>query len=85
MHKRPGGWLPVLLQDIVKEGKVKYIGVSELSPDNIRKAHAIHPVSALEMEWSLFTRDAEKDLVPVCRELGIGFLAYSPLGRGVPA
>lgn len=70
------------MQDIVKEGKVKYIGLSEIAPDNIRRAHKIHPVTAIEMEWSLFSRDAEKDIVPVARELGIGFLAYAPLGRG---
>lgn len=70
------------LQDLVQEGKVKYIGVSEMSAENIRRAHAIHPLSALEMEWSLFSRDAERDLVPTCRELGIGILAYAPLGRG---
>ena len=70
------------MQALVEEGKVKYIGLSEASPGNIRKAHEIHPITAIEMEWSLFSRDCEDNLVPVCRELGIGFLAYSPLGRG---
>ena len=54
----------------------------QLSPENIRKAHAVHPITAMELEWSLFTRDCEEEVVPVCRELGIGFLAYSPMGRG---
>lgn len=70
------------LQEVVKSGKVKYIGVSEMPPDKIRKAHAIHPLSCVEMEWNLFTRDSQRELVPVCRELGIGILAYSPMGRG---
>ncbi|CAL5221861.1 g4122 [Coccomyxa viridis] len=67
---------------LVKEGKVKHIGLSECSPADVRRANAVHPVAALEMEWSLFSRDAEAELVPTARELGIGFLAYSPLGRG---
>lgn len=70
------------LQEVVKQGKVKYIGVSEMPADMIRKAHAIHPLSCVEMEWNLFTRDSERDLLPTCRELGIGILAYSPMGRG---
>ncbi|KAK9803167.1 hypothetical protein WJX72_006969 [[Myrmecia] bisecta] len=68
---------------LVEERKVKYVGLSEVSPTDIRKAHAVHPITAIEMEWSLFSRDAEQDIVPVCRELGIGFLAYSPIGRGL--
>ena len=67
---------------MVEAGKVKYIALSEVSPDNIRRAHKIHPITAVEMVWSLFSRECEEDLVPVCRELGIGFLAYAPLGRG---
>ena len=63
----------------MKEGKVKYIGLSECSPKDVRRAAAVHPIAALEMEWSLFSRDAEAELVPTARELGIGFLAYSPL------
>lgn len=69
----------------VEAGKVKYVGLSEASADQIRHAHSIHPITAIEMEWSLFTRDGERELVPACRELGIGFLAYSPLGRGILA
>ena len=76
--------LPALPQELVKEGKVKYIGLSECSPKDVRRAAAVHPIAALEMEWSLFSRDAEAELVPTARELGIGFLAYSPL-VGQPA
>lgn len=71
-----------VMAELKKEGKIKGIGLSEISPADIRRAHAVHPIDAVEMEWSLFTRDAEADLVPTCRELGIAFLAYSPLGRG---
>jgi len=71
------------LKKLVEEGKVKYIGLSEASPDTIRRAHAVHPITALEMEWSLWTRDIESEIVPLCRELGIGIVAYSPLGRGI--
>lgn len=71
------------LKALVAEGKVKYVGLSEVSADQIRRAHAVQPITAVELEWSLFTRDCEEDLVPTCRELGIGFLAYSPLGRGI--
>ncbi|KAG1347707.1 putative Perakine reductase [Cocos nucifera] len=70
------------LKKLVEEGKVKYIGLSEPSPDTIRRAHAVHPITALQMEWSLWTRDIEGEIVPLCRELGIGIVAYSPLGRG---
>ncbi|KAI4372582.1 hypothetical protein MLD38_010795 [Melastoma candidum] len=70
------------LKKLVDEGKVKYIGLSEASPDTIRRAHAIHPITALQMEWSLWTRDIEEEIVPLCRELGIGIVPYSPLGRG---
>eukprot|EP00249_Psilotum_nudum_P009997 c22271_g1_i1 orf=87-1082(+) len=70
------------LRKLVQEGKVKYIGLSEASVDTIRRAHAIHPVSVVQIEWSLWTRDAEQEIIPACRELGIGFMAYSPLGRG---
>lgn len=71
------------LKKLVEEGKVRYVGVSEVSADQVRRAHAIQPISAIELEWSLFSRDCEADLVPTCRELGIGFMAYSPLGRGL--
>lgn len=70
------------LKKLVQEGKVKYIGLSEPSPDTIRRAHAVHPITALQMEWSLWTRDIEEEIVPLCRELGIGIVSYSPLGRG---
>ncbi|XP_030534726.1 probable aldo-keto reductase 1 isoform X1 [Rhodamnia argentea] len=70
------------LKKLVEEGKIKYIGLSEASPDTIRRAHAVHPVTAVQMEWSLWTRDIEEEIVPLCRELGIGIVTYSPLGRG---
>ncbi|KAM3705116.1 hypothetical protein ACB098_03G055300 [Castanea mollissima] len=70
------------LKKLVDEGKVKYIGLSEASPDTIRRAHAVHPISAVQMEWSLWTRDIEEEIIPLCRELGIGIVPYSPLGRG---
>jgi len=68
---------------LIDAGKVRYLGLSEATPDNIRKAQATHPIAALQMEYSLWTRDAELELLPLCRELGIGFVAYSPLGRGI--
>ncbi len=70
------------MAELVKEGKVRFLGLSEASPATIRRAHAVHPVSALQTEYSLWTRDPEEGLLSVCRELGIGFVAYSPLGRG---
>ncbi|OMO96359.1 Aldo/keto reductase [Corchorus olitorius] len=70
------------LKNLVEEGKIKYIGLSEASPETIRRAHAIHPITAVQMEWSLWTRDIEEEIVPLCRELGIGIVPYSPLGRG---
>jgi len=69
-------------KELVDQGKVKYVGVSEMGPTHLRKAHAICPITAYQMEWSLFARDVEEELVPTCRELGIGIVAYSPLGRG---
>ncbi|KAL9447673.1 hypothetical protein AB3S75_015195 [Citrus x aurantiifolia] len=71
------------LKMLVVEGKIKYIGLSEASPDTIRRAHAVHPITAVQMEWSLLTRDIEEEIVPLCRELGIGIVPYSPLGRGL--
>ncbi|KAI3898998.1 hypothetical protein MKW92_020729 [Papaver armeniacum] len=62
--------------------KIKYIGLSEASASTIRRAHAVHPITAVQLEWSLWSRDIEEDIVPTCRELGIGIVAYSPLGRG---
>lgn len=68
--------------DLVKEGKVKAIGVSELNADTLRKAHATFPITALQSEYSLWSREPEAEILPVCKELGIAFVAYSPLGRG---
>jgi aryl-alcohol dehydrogenase-like predicted oxidoreductase len=70
------------LGELVKEGKVKRIGLSEAAPETILRAHAVHPVTALETEYSLWTRDPEAEILPTVRRLGIGFVAYSPLGRG---
>jgi aryl-alcohol dehydrogenase-like predicted oxidoreductase len=70
------------LADLVAEGKIRHIGLSEAWVDNIRRAHAVHPITALQSEYSLWTRDQEEQVLPVLRELGIGFVAYSPLGRG---
>ncbi len=70
------------LADLVGEGKVLNIGLSEAGPGTIRRAHALHPVAALQTEYSLWTRDPEAELLPLLRELGIGFVAYSPLGHG---
>ena len=70
------------MADMVRAGKVRYLGLSEASPPTIRRAAAEHPISALQTEYSLWTRDPEDEVLPTCRELGIGFVAYSPLGRG---
>jgi aryl-alcohol dehydrogenase-like predicted oxidoreductase len=70
------------MKELVVAGKVKYLGLSEAGPGTIRKAHAVHPISALQSEYSLFTRDVEDEVLPTVRELGIGFVPYSPLGRG---
>ncbi len=70
------------LADLVAEGKVRHIGLSEAWVETIRRAHAVHPITALQSEYSLWTRDQEEQVLPVLRELGIGFVAYSPLGRG---
>jgi len=67
---------------LIGEGKVRYLGLSEAAPGTIRRAHAVHPITALQTEYSLWTRDVEQEILPLCRELGIGFVAYSPLGRG---
>src|SRR5205814_1206643 len=67
---------------LVEEGKVRFLGLSEAAPQTIRRAHAVHPIAALQTEYSLWTRDVEAEVLPTCRELGIGFVAYSPLGRG---
>jgi len=70
------------LAKLVAEGKIRYIGLSEAGPDTIRRAHAVHPIAALQTEYSLWTRDPEAELLPLLRELGIGFVPYSPLGHG---
>src|SRR3954468_3713202 len=70
------------MSELVREGKVRYLGLSEASPATIRRANAVHPISALQTEYSLWTRDPEDGVLPACRALGIGFVAYSPLGRG---
>ena len=71
------------LAELVAEGKVRHIGLSEASPETIRRAHAVHPVSAPQSEYSLWTRDPEAKVLPVLRELDIGFVPYPPLGRGM--
>lgn len=70
------------VKELVKEGKIKYVGLSEATPAQIRAAHAIHPLTAVQQEWSLLCRNLEADVVPTCRELGIAVVAYSPLARG---
>jgi aryl-alcohol dehydrogenase-like predicted oxidoreductase len=70
------------LADLVQQGKVRHIGLSEASAETIRRAHAVHPITAVQSEYSLWTRDVEAEVLPACRELGIGFVPYSPLGRG---
>jgi len=70
------------MAELVEQGKVKHIGLSEAAPDTIRRAHAVHPITAVQTEYSLWTRDPEPEILPTCRELGIGFVPYSPLGRG---
>jgi aryl-alcohol dehydrogenase-like predicted oxidoreductase len=70
------------MAELVQAGKVRYLGISEAAPATVRRAHAVHPVSAGQYEWSLFTRDLEDELLPTLRGLGIGLVAYSPLGRG---
>jgi aryl-alcohol dehydrogenase-like predicted oxidoreductase len=70
------------MAELVQEGKVRYLGLSEAAPATIRRAHAVHPISALQSEYSLWTREHEAEVLPTVRELGIGFVAYSPLGRG---
>jgi aryl-alcohol dehydrogenase-like predicted oxidoreductase len=70
------------MAELVEAGKVRHIGLSEAAADTIRRAHAVHPITAVQTEYSLWTRDPEAEILPTCRELGIGFVAYSPLGRG---
>ena len=70
------------MAELVKQGKVRFLGLSEAAPDTIRRAHRVHPITALQTEYSLWSRDPEDEILPTLRELGIGFVAYSPLGRG---
>jgi len=70
------------MSDLVQAGKVRYLGLSEASPALIRRAHKVHPITALQTEYSLWSREAEDEVIPTCKELGIEFVAYSPLGRG---
>jgi aryl-alcohol dehydrogenase-like predicted oxidoreductase len=70
------------MADLVREGKIRGIGLSEVNSETLRKAHATHPISALQTEYSLWSRDPEDNIIPTCKELGIAFVAYSPLGRG---
>jgi aryl-alcohol dehydrogenase-like predicted oxidoreductase len=70
------------MADLIRQGKVRFLGLSEASAETIRRAHAVHPITAVQSEYSLWTRDPEPEILPTCRELGIGFVPYSPLGRG---
>jgi aryl-alcohol dehydrogenase-like predicted oxidoreductase len=70
------------MSDLVRAGKVRYLGISEAGAETIGRAHAVHPLSAVQIEYSLWSREVEDEVLPLCRELGIGFVAYSPLGRG---
>ena len=70
------------MKELVEAGKVRFLGISEAAPETIRRAHEVHPISALQTEYSLWSRDVEDEILPTIRELGIGFVAYSPLGRG---
>ncbi|NLH47888.1 MAG: aldo/keto reductase [Myxococcales bacterium] len=86
-HRRDPG-VPIedtvgAMAELVRQGKVRALGLSEVSAATLRRAHAVHPIAAVQSEYSLFTRDPENEVLPVCRELGIGFVAFSPLGRGM--
>jgi aryl-alcohol dehydrogenase-like predicted oxidoreductase len=70
------------MAELVEAGKVRHLGLSEAAPETLRRAHAVHPITALQTEYSVFAREPEAEILPTCRELGIGFVAYSPLGRG---
>lgn len=70
------------MAELVRAGKVRHLGLSEAAPETIRRAAAVHPIAALQTEYSLWTRDVEAELLPLCQELGIGFVPYAPLGRG---
>jgi aryl-alcohol dehydrogenase-like predicted oxidoreductase len=73
------------MKELITEGKIKYVGISEASASTIRRAHAVCPLTCVQMEWSLYSRDLEDEIVPLCAELGIGIVAYSPMGRGMLA
>jgi aryl-alcohol dehydrogenase-like predicted oxidoreductase len=73
------------MSELVEQGKVRHLGLSEVSAETLRAACAVHPIAALQSEWSLFTRDLEREIVPAARELGVGIVAYSPIGRGLLA
>jgi aryl-alcohol dehydrogenase-like predicted oxidoreductase len=70
------------LVELKNEGKIRYMGLSEASPETLKRAHAVHPITALQSEYSLWTRDCEAEVLPACRALGVGYVAYAPLGRG---
>ncbi|CAK9156681.1 unnamed protein product [Ilex paraguariensis] len=70
------------LKKLIEEGKIKYIGLSEASPDTIKRAHVVHPITAIQLEWSLWTRDVEEKVIPTCRELANGIAPFCPLGKG---
>src|SRR5688500_20319737 len=71
------------MADLVKEGKVRYLGLSECSPESLRKAYTVHPIAALQNEYSLLTRDIENEMLPLTQELGVTLVAFSPLTRGL--
>jgi aryl-alcohol dehydrogenase-like predicted oxidoreductase len=71
------------MAELVGEGKVRHLGLSEVSAEQLRRAHSVHPIATVQSEFSLWTRDPERELIPLCREMGIGFVAFSPLGRGI--
>ena len=86
-HHRPDPDVPIeetvgAMAELVKAGKIRHIGLSEVTSEELRRAHAVHPIAALQSEWSLWSRDVENHVVPACAELGVGFVPYSPLGRG---
>ena len=81
-RSRPVEEVVGVLADLVREGKIGHIGLCEVSAETLRRAHAVHPVAAVQTEYSLWTREVEAEILPACRELGVGFVPYSPLGRG---
>ena len=73
------------MNELIAEGKIKYVGLSEASAATIRRAHAVCPLTCVQMEWSLYSRELEDEILPLCAELGIGIVAYAPMGRGLLA